>query len=252
MCFPITLDYAAEIVITLRCCDLHFKSRRESFESVSYTWRLCSLLFASFCALFLLFAFRLSPFAFVNCNFSIDMPRDTDENSPNIHMYISRSHFISLCLANKIRSAAFDLTDAMAVVWAWVRGAWHSCKNIGINYERRISWRGLARSQKAKCFRLIRLSVSVCVARLPASYPLAPAGRFLPPRPLPSASSTLPLHFSLLAMHRGRLCGARTSWFVVESQWLWLLSLGPSFRHCLFHSLYLWESSSRRSRCGHC
>lgn len=81
MCFPITLDYAAEIVITLRC-DLHFKSRRESFESVSYTLRLRP--------------FAL--FAFVNCNFSIDMPRDSDENSQNI----SNSFTLSLSLSSSV------------------------------------------------------------------------------------------------------------------------------------------------------
>lgn len=35
---PITLDYAAEIVITLRC-DLHFKSHDESFESIACSSR---------------------------------------------------------------------------------------------------------------------------------------------------------------------------------------------------------------------
>lgn len=82
---PITLDYAAEIVITLRC-DLHFKSHDESFESIACSSR--HLLWLSIGLILLPFpSLPRSPSPFsVDCNFSLDkrLPRDgeADKNQP--------------------------------------------------------------------------------------------------------------------------------------------------------------------------
>lgn len=81
----ITLDYAAEIVITLRC-DLHFKSHDESFESIACSSR--HLLWLSIGLILLPFAPSSPsfPFTSVDCNFSLDkrLPRDgeADKNQP--------------------------------------------------------------------------------------------------------------------------------------------------------------------------